>query len=95
LETEPTKNPAYLPATSPAWAEYYKKAKATRRLGKGQHARIHSESKRRRRRANLMILASTIALLVVIAVFCALLGRTDASEGNNAAPSRAADVRRG
>ena len=96
METEPTKNP-YLPASSPAWAEYYKKAKATRRLGKGQHGRIQTESKRRRRRANLMILASTAALLVVIAAFCALLGTRSAAapEGSNAAPSGTADVRRG
>jgi hypothetical protein len=97
LETEPTENPPYLPATSPAWAEYYRRAKETRRLGKGQHARIQSDTKRRRRYANLMILASTAALIAVIAAFCALLGtRTAASpEGSNVVPSRTADVRRG
>jgi hypothetical protein len=98
LETEPTENTGHLPATSPAWAEYYRRAKETRRLGKGQHARIQLETKRRRRRANLMILASTAALLAVIAAFCALLGTRSASpapEGSNAAPSGTADARRG
>jgi hypothetical protein len=97
LETEPTENSPYLPATSPAWAEYYKKAKATRRLGKGEHSRIQNESKRRRRHANLMILFSTVALLAVIAAFCALLGtRTAPIEGaSGAAPSLAANARRG
>jgi hypothetical protein len=96
LETEPPENSAYLPATSPAWAEYYRRAKKTRRLGKGQHARIQSEAKRRRRRANLMILASTAALLAVVAAFCALLGtRSAVPEGSDVVPSRTADVRRG
>ncbi|HEX4404339.1 MAG TPA: hypothetical protein VH560_05900 [Polyangia bacterium] len=98
METEPTGSPAYLPATAPEWAAYYKRAKETRRLGKGQHARIQLETKLRRRRANLMILASTAALIAVIAAFCALLGTRSAApspEGDNAAPSRTADVRRG
>ena len=96
METEPTEDSPYLPATSPAWVEYYKRARASRRLGKGQYARIQSESKRRRRHANLMLLLSTVALLAVIAGFCALLGtRTDAPDGNSAAPSRAANARRG
>lgn len=96
METEPTENSSYLPATSPAWAEYYKNAKATRRLGKGQHSRIQSETKRRRRHANLMILLSTVALLAVIAAFCALLGtRTAAPDTTGAAPSSSANARRG
>jgi hypothetical protein len=96
METEQTENPAYLPATAPEWAAYYKRARESRRLGKGQHARIQLETKRRRRRANLMILASTAALLAVIAAFCALLGtHSQAPVGSNTAPSRTADVRRG
>jgi hypothetical protein len=96
LETEPTENSGYLPATSPAWVEYYRRARKTRRLGKGEHTRIQLETKRRRRLANLMFIASTAALLAVIAAFCALLGTRSATpEGNNAAPSRTADVRRG
>ena len=97
METERTENSPYLPATSPAWAQYYKKARATRRLGKGQHSRIQKETKRRRRHANLMILFSTVALLAVIAAFCALLGtRNAAPEGaTGAAPSSSANARRG
>ena len=97
MEPEPTENSTYLPATSPAWADYYKKAKVTRRLGKGEHRRIQSDAKRRRRQANVMLLVSTIALLAVVAAFCALLGtRNAAPEGNNgAAPSLSANVRRG
>jgi hypothetical protein len=96
LETKPTENSAYLPATSPAWADYYRKAKETRRRGRGLHTRIQLETKRRRRHANLMLLASTVALVAVIAAFCALLGtRTAAApEGDNAAPSRTANIRR-
>ena len=98
METEPSENSGHLPATSPAWVEYYRRAKETRRLGKGQHERIQLETKRRRRHANLVFIASTAALLAVIAAFCALLGTRSASpapEGSNAAPSRTADVRRG
>jgi hypothetical protein len=97
LETEPTENAGYLPATSPAWADYYSKAKETRRLGRGLHTRILRETKRRRRHANLVLIASTVALVAVIAAFCALLGTRTASapESNNARPSRTADIRRG
>jgi hypothetical protein len=97
LNTEPTESSPYLPATSPAWAEYYKRAKETRRLGRGLHARIQTDSKRRRRHANLMIVISTAALLVVIAAFCALLGTRNAvpEGGSSAAPSRSANARRG
>jgi hypothetical protein len=97
LETEPTENPTYLPATAPERAAYYRRAKETRRLGRGQHARIQLEAKRRRRRANLMIVASTAALVAIVAAFCALFGTHAASapEGNNATSSRTADVRRG
>jgi hypothetical protein len=73
MESEPTESSRYLPATSPGWADYYKKARATRRLGKGQHARIQRESKRRRRRANVIALGSTALLGVVVAIFYALL----------------------
>jgi hypothetical protein len=96
LESEPTENSTYLPATSPAWADYYKKAKGTRRLGRGEHRRIQYDAKRRRRQANVMLLVSTVALLAVVAAFCALLGtRNAAPEGTGAAPSLSADVRRG
>ena len=96
METEPTDNEPYLPATSPNWASYYKRARETRRLGKGQHARIQLETKRRRRQANLMLLVSTAALVAVIAAFCALLGTARGPEPEgNAAPLRPADARRG
>jgi hypothetical protein len=96
METEPTEIPSYLPATSPVWAEYYKRAKETRRLGKGQHARIQRDTKRRRRHEYVMVLVSTAALLAVIAAFYALLGsaKTPEPEGN-AAPLRSAHTRRG
>jgi len=74
MEMDNTDNSPYLPATSPEWAQYYKRAKETRRLGKGQHASIQRATKRRRRRANLMLLASTVALGLTIAAFYALLG---------------------
>lgn len=98
MESEPSENSPYLPATAPGWHAYYKKAKATRRLGRGQHARIQSEAKRRRRQANIIALAST-ALLIVVVVICAkLLGGTAPSqqdEHGRAMPSGPADVRRG
>jgi hypothetical protein len=74
MEPEPTESSPYLPATSPAWANYYKQAKATRRLGKGQHSAIQRDTKRRRRQANMVFVASTALLLAVIAAFCAILG---------------------
>ena len=96
LETELAENSGYLPATSPAWVDYYRRAKETRRLGRGLHTRIQRDTKRRRRHANLAVIASTVALLAVIAAFCALLGThtAPAPEGNNAAPSRTANIRR-
>lgn len=100
MESEPTEEISpYLPATSPAWALYYKRAKATRRLGRGQHSAIQRDTKRRRRRANLIFLASTVLLLAVVAAFCSILG-TDAmkitGEGSHHLDSlRSADVRRG
>lgn len=74
MEPESTENSPYLPATSPAWANYYKQAKANRRLGKGQHSAIQRDTKRRRRQANMIFIASTVALVAVIAAFCAILG---------------------
>ena len=82
METEPAEDSPYLPATSPSWAQYYKRAKETRRLGRGQHTAIQRATKRRRRQANVMILVSTAALLAVIAGFCALLGTGHEPEGN-------------
>jgi len=93
METEPTETPAYLPATSPDWAQYYKRAKQTRRLGKGQHSRIQTETKRRRRQANLVFLGSIVFLLALVAVFYSLLGPSAAD--SNAAPLRPAHARRG
>ena len=96
MESEPTERSPYMPATSPGWVQYYKRAKETRRLGKGQHARIQRDSKRRRRQANLVLLASTALLVAMIAAFCAILGPTyDSTEGSGLAPSRSADSRRG
>jgi hypothetical protein len=66
--------PTYMPATAPEWAGYYKRAKQYRRLGKGQYARIQSESKRRRRQANIMLLVSTALLAGAVAAFCAVFG---------------------
>jgi hypothetical protein len=89
METDPNETPPYLPATSPDWAKYYKRIKGTRSLGKHQHARIQAETKRRRRHANVMMLVSTVALVAVIAAFCALLGTAKAPEpqgGRAAAP---------
>jgi hypothetical protein len=86
METEPAEDSRYLPATSPSWAQYYKRARETRRLGKGQHTSIQRATKRRRRQANVMILVSTAALLAVIAAFCALLGGTQREPEGNAAP---------
>ncbi len=82
METEPAEDSPYLPATSPSWAQYYKRARETRRLGRGQHTSIQRATKRRRRQANVMILVSTAALLAVIAAFCALLGTAREPEGN-------------
>ena len=96
METEPTEIPPYLPATSPVWAQYYKRAKETRRLGKGQHARIQRDTKRRRRHEYVMVLVSTAALLAVIAAFYALLGSAKAPEPEgDAAPLLSAHARRG
>jgi hypothetical protein len=103
METEPTENSPYLPATSPHWAQYYKRAKQLRRLGKGQHASIQRDTKRRRRQANLMLLVSTAALALVVAAFYALLGtaKPPEPEGQNnqhdedAAPLLTAHTRRG
>lgn len=88
METDPNETPPYLPATSPDWAKYYRRIKGTRRLGKGQHARIQADTKRRRRHANVMVLVSTVALVAVIAAFCALLGtsKTPEPQGRAAAP---------
>ena len=69
MDTEPTDNSPYLPATSPDWAAYYKRAKHDRRLGKGQHSSLQRETKRRRRQANLTVLISTALLAAVIVVF--------------------------
>jgi hypothetical protein len=74
MEPEQSQNAAYLSPTAPEWADYYQRAKRLRRLGKGQHARIQSESKRRRRHANVMLLVSTALLCGAVAGFCALLG---------------------
>ena len=72
MEAEPTTaESAHWPATSPHWAQYYARARETRRLGKGQHGLIRSELKRRRRRTHLMILVSTTALGAVVAAFLA------------------------
>jgi hypothetical protein len=72
METESPESSPYLPATSPHWATYYKRAKQDRRLGKGQHSLIQREAKRRRRRANLIMLLSTALLCAAVAAFCAL-----------------------
>jgi hypothetical protein len=93
METEATETPAYLPATSPDWAQYYKRAKQTRRLGKGQHSRIQTETKRRRRKENLMVLGSIAFLIALVAVFYSVLGPSAAD--SNAAPLRPAHARRG
>jgi hypothetical protein len=74
MEPEPTETPTYMPASSPSWAGYYRRAKETRRLGKGQYAHLQRETKQRRRHANLMILVSTVALAAVVAACYALLG---------------------
>jgi hypothetical protein len=74
METERSQSAAYLSPTAPEWADYYKRAKQLRRLGKGQHARIQSESKRRRRQANVMLVVSTGLLVAVVGAFFALLG---------------------
>jgi hypothetical protein len=100
MEPESTENSPYLPATSPAWAKYYKEAKATRRLGKGQHSAIQRDTKRRRRQANMIFVASTAALLAVIAAFCAILGTDHAKsmsgpEGSLRAPLLTARSSRG
>jgi hypothetical protein len=88
MQSEPTEPSPYLPATSPEWVQYYKRAKATRRLGKGQHSYIQRETKRRRRHEYVMVVVSTAVLAAVIAAFCALLGTSHPapppeSEGNN------------
>jgi hypothetical protein len=80
MDNEPTELSPYLPATSPEWAIYYRRAKQLRRLGKGQHARIQRETKRRRRQENMILVISTAALVAVIAAFWALLGTSPSSE---------------
>jgi hypothetical protein len=74
MEREQSQGASYLSPTAPEWADYYQRAKRIRRLGKGQHARIQRESKRRRRQANIMLFVSTALLLGAVAGFCALLG---------------------
>jgi hypothetical protein len=61
-----------MPPTSPEWAAYYKRAKQTHRLGKGQHP--EKEAKRRRQRELIIALASTAVLVAVFAICAALLG---------------------
>ena len=100
MEPERTESP-YMPATSPEWADYYQRAKQTRRLGKNQHAAIKRASKRRVRQANLMLIVSTALLVAVVAAFCAILGTEHApsstGEGSRrlTPPSLSADGRRG
>jgi hypothetical protein len=77
---------AHLPATSPEWAMYYKRARETRRLGRGQHRRIQRESVRRRRHANVMIVISTAALVAVFGLCYALLGPSGGEPEGRAAP---------
>jgi hypothetical protein len=74
MNLEGSDDKAYLSPTAPEWAHYYKRAKALRRLGKGQHARIQTESKRRRRRANILLALSTSVLVAAVTAFCLLLG---------------------
>jgi hypothetical protein len=75
MEPEPTEQSPYLPATSPEWVPYYKRARLARRLGKGEHARIQADAKRRRRRANLIVLTSTAVLCALVAGFCLVFGQ--------------------
>jgi hypothetical protein len=92
MQPDPTENSPYLPASSPAWAQYYKRAKEARRIGKGQHSSIQRETKRRRRHEYVMVVVSTAALVAVIAAFCALLGTSRQAgdpEGDGAAPPSA------
>jgi hypothetical protein len=96
-EISPDVSP-YMDATSPNWIGYYKRAKATRRLGRGQHAAIQRATKRRRRQANLVVLGTTALLLAVVAAFCAILGTDYAKptgEGSRRIELRPADARRG
>ncbi|HVZ75068.1 MAG TPA: hypothetical protein VHJ20_21950 [Polyangia bacterium] len=74
MDVEQTEIPTYMEPTAPEWAIYYKRAKKYRRFGKDQHARIKDETKRRRRKANVMLIVSTAVLLAVVFGFCALLG---------------------
>jgi hypothetical protein len=73
MEPERTEDSSYLPATSPAWAQYYKDASQRRRLGKGQHRRIQHETKRRRRRENVIMVVSTVLVFVMTGGFYLLL----------------------
>jgi hypothetical protein len=73
MEAEPTEESLHWPATSPRWAQYYARARETRRLGKDHNGRIRTELKRRRRQAQLMLLVSTAVLVAVIAAFIAVL----------------------
>jgi hypothetical protein len=73
--TEPASHAVHLPATSPAWAEYYRRAKKNRRLAHGQHRQIQRETKRRRLRENIVMLGSTAAVGGLMALFYALLTR--------------------
>jgi hypothetical protein len=87
MDTDRSESAAYLSPTAPEWAQYYKRAKATRRLGRNQHKRIERESAQRRRRANIMILVSTAALVAVVAVCYVVLGSTGLDPEGRAAPS--------
>jgi hypothetical protein len=89
MDTEPTESSAYLPATSPEWARYYKRARETRRLGRGQHRRIQRETQRRRRHANVMILVSTAALVAIFGLCYKLLGPSGGEPEGRAAPALA------
>jgi hypothetical protein len=88
MEADITPNTGHSPATSPLWAQYYRRARELRRLGRGQNARIKLEIKRRRRRANAMIIVSTAALVAVVGIFYAILGvRSGEPEGRTRTPS--------
>jgi hypothetical protein len=75
METEQTEDSSYLPATSPRWAEYYQEAKRRRRLGRGEHKRIQTETKRRRVRERIFILVSSVFLGGMVLGFYELLSR--------------------
>jgi hypothetical protein len=89
MEAERTDNSAHLPATSPEWVQYYKRARETRRLGRGQHRRIQRDTERRRRHANVMIVVSTAALVAVFGLCYALLGSSGGEPEGRTAPALA------